>query len=74
VARAARRLRLSPWAMSRALARLRETTGGPLLIGAGRGLVSTPHALDRRERVGRIVQDAKAVLCPAEKLDLVRLM
>lgn len=37
VARAARCLRLSPSAMSRALARLRETTGDPLLVRAGRG-------------------------------------
>src|SRR5271168_298804 len=32
VARAAQRLRLSPSAMSRALARLRKTTGDPLLV------------------------------------------
>lgn len=43
VARAAQRLRLSPSAMSRALARLRETTGDPLLVRAGRGLVPTPR-------------------------------
>jgi len=40
VARAARRLRLSPSAMSRALARLREATGDPLLVRAGRGMVA----------------------------------
>jgi DNA-binding transcriptional LysR family regulator len=74
VARAARRLRLSPSAMSRALARLRETTGDPLLVRAGRGLVPTPRALELRERVGRIVQDAEAVLRPANKLDLARLV
>ena len=45
VARAAKRLQLSPSAMSRALARLRETTGDPLLVRAGRGLVPTPRAL-----------------------------
>src|SRR5512144_2296642 len=73
VARAARRLRLSPSAMSRALARLRETTGDPLLVRAGRGLVPTPRALELRERVGQLVQDGKAVLRPAEKLDLKRL-
>src|SRR3954447_1214959 len=61
VARAGRRLRLSPSAMSRALARLRETTGDPLLVRAGRGLVPTPRALELREQVGRIVQDAEAV-------------
>ncbi|MBJ6766042.1 LysR family transcriptional regulator [Myxococcaceae bacterium JPH2] len=70
VARAARRLRLSPSAMSRALARLRETTGDPLLVRAGRGLVPTPRALELRERVHHLVQDAEAVLRPVDKLDL----
>jgi DNA-binding transcriptional LysR family regulator len=74
VARAAQRLRLSPSAMSRALARLRATTGDPLLVRAGRGLVPTPRALALRERVGRLVQDGEAVLRPAEKLDLKRLV
>jgi DNA-binding transcriptional LysR family regulator len=74
VARAAKRLGLSPSAMSRALARLRETTGDPLLVRAGRGLVPTPRALELRERVGRIVQDAEAVLRPSEQLDLTRLI
>ncbi|WP_223595936.1 LysR family transcriptional regulator [Pseudomonas sp. A-R-19] len=73
VARAAKRLRLSPSAMSRALARLRETTGDPLLVRAGRGLVPTPRALELRERVGLLVQDAEAVLRPAEALDLKQL-
>lgn len=73
VARAARRLRLSPSAMSRALTRLRETTGDPLLVRAGRTLVPTPRALELRERVGRVVEDARAVLRPAEQLDLARM-
>ncbi|MGQ3053767.1 MAG: helix-turn-helix domain-containing protein, partial [Roseateles sp.] len=46
VAGAARRLRLSPSAMSRSLARLREATGDPLLVRAGRGLVASPRALE----------------------------
>jgi DNA-binding transcriptional LysR family regulator len=74
VARAAQRLRLSPSAMSRALARLRETTGDPLLVRAGRGLVPTPRALELRERVSQLVQDAEAVLRPAGRLDLKRLI
>ena len=74
VARAARRLRLSPSAMSRALARLRETMGDPLLVRAGRGLVPTPRALELRERVNHLVQDAEAVLRPVETLDLKRLV
>ncbi|SDP14757.1 DNA-binding transcriptional regulator, LysR family [Pseudomonas arsenicoxydans] len=73
VARAAQRLRLSPSAMSRALARLRATTGDPLLVRAGRGLVPTPRALQLREQVSQLVQDAEAVLRPAEQLDLKQL-
>jgi DNA-binding transcriptional LysR family regulator len=74
VARAARRLRLSPSAMSRTLARLRETTGDPLLVRAGRALVLTPRAMDLRERVGRLVEDGEAALRPQESLDLARLV
>ncbi|MEI7870811.1 MAG: LysR family transcriptional regulator [Alphaproteobacteria bacterium] len=74
VARAARRLQLSPSAMSRALARLRATTGDPLLVRAGRGLVPTPRALELRERVSALVRDGEAVLRPAEKLDLKQLV
>ena len=73
VAGAARRLRLSPSAMSRALARLREATGDPLLVRAGRGLVPTPRAIELREQVGALVQEAEAALRPAEILDLSRL-
>ena len=74
VTRAAQRLRLSPSAMSRALARLRETTGDPLLVRAGRGLVPTPRALELRERVSQLVQDGEAVLRPAEKLNLKQIV
>src|SRR4026207_408208 len=74
VARAAKRLRLSPSAMSRALARLRETTGDPLLVRAGRGLVPTPRALELRERVGQLARDAGAALGPAEQLNLKQLV
>jgi DNA-binding transcriptional LysR family regulator len=74
VARAARRLRLSPSAMSRTLTRLRETTGDPLLVRAGRGLVPTPRALELRDRVSRLVQEGDAVLSPQENLDLARLV
>ena len=70
VAGAARRLRLSPSAMSRALARLREATGDPLLVRAGRGLVASPRALELRDTIGQLVQDAEAALRPAGQLDL----
>lgn len=74
VARAARRLRLSASAMSRALARLREATGDPLLVRAGRGLVLTPRAVELRARVGQVVQEAEAVLRPAKQIDLKALV
>lgn len=74
VARAARRLRLSPSAMSRALTRLRDTLGDPLLVKAGRVLVPTPRALELRDRVSSVVQEAEAVLRPTEKLKLDRLV
>jgi DNA-binding transcriptional LysR family regulator len=73
VARAAERLRLSPSAMSRALARLREATGDPLLVRAGRSLVATPRALELRAQVSRLVQDAESVLRPAQALNLKQL-
>ena len=73
VARAAERLRLSPSAMSRALARLRETTGDPLLVRAGRGLVPTPRALELREKVSELVQDVEAALRPVEAPNLATL-
>ena len=70
VAHAARRLRLSPSAMSRTLSRLREVTGDPLLVRAGRGLIPTPRALELRRRVGSVVQEGQALLRPTEALDL----
>ena len=73
VTRAAQRLRLSPSAMSRSLARLRNTTGDPLLVRAGRGLVPTPRALELREKVNQLVQDAQSVLRPEEMPDLKQL-
>jgi DNA-binding transcriptional LysR family regulator len=60
--------------MSRALARLRRTTGDPLLVRAGRGLVPSPRAIELRDRVGQLVQDGEAALRPAEKLDLTKLV
>lgn len=74
VARASRRLRLSPSAMSRALARLREATGDPLLVRAGRGLVPTPRAEAMRARVHELAQEAQSLLRPVEAVDLATLV
>ncbi|MGQ9365339.1 LysR family transcriptional regulator [Azospirillum sp. ST 5-10] len=71
---AARRLGLSPSAMSRTLARLRAATGDPLLVQAGRALAPTPYAEELSGRVHAITRDAQAVLRPsAGRLDLASL-
>ncbi|HWB46187.1 MAG TPA: LysR family transcriptional regulator [Hyphomicrobiaceae bacterium] len=72
VAAAADRLGLSSSAMSRTLSRLREVTGDPLLVRAGRGLVPTPRAMELRERVGTVLQEGQTLLRPAETLDLAK--
>src|SRR3569623_1671397 len=69
VARAAERLKLSPSAMSRTLARLRAATGDPLLVRAGRGRVPSPRALELRDRVRTLVADGLTVLRPAADVD-----
>lgn len=62
VAGAARRLNLSTSAMSRTLSRLRDVTGDPILVRAGRNMVLTPWAEATRDRARRAVHDARAVL------------
>lgn len=74
VARAARRLHLSPSAMSRALARLRAATGDPLLVRAGRALVPTPRAAELRQRVGPLVHESETLLRPVGRLDVSALV
>lgn len=74
VVRAAQRLQLSPSAMSRALARVRETVGDPILVKAGRTLVPTPRALEIRERIDALIQEAQAVLLPTRAPDLRRVV
>jgi len=74
VVRAAQRLGLSPSAMSRALARVREATGDPLLVRAGRGLVPTPRAVELRAPVAALVQQAEVLLRPAAAPDLTRVV
>jgi DNA-binding transcriptional LysR family regulator len=62
---AARRLGLSTSAMSRTLTRLREATGDPLLVRAGRGMVLTPHAEALRQRARLAAHEAIAILRPS---------
>ncbi len=71
---AARRLGLSASAMSRTLARLRATTGDPLLVRAGRGLAPTPRASDLRDLVHQLNREVRTVLSPqAGDLDVASL-
>ena len=70
VTAAGRKLKLSPSAMSRALARLRAVTGDQLLVRAGRGLVPTPRAIEMREKVRLLVEEARSALRPAAGLNL----
>lgn len=66
VTRAARRLGLSPSAMSRTLTRLRATTGDPLLVRSGRHMVLTPYAEEIREHTEQTVAGALAILRPSQ--------
>nr|WP_274705371.1 hypothetical protein [Sphingomonas sp. H160509] len=50
--------------MSRTLTRLRNATGDPLLVRAGRGLVPTPRAIELRDVVHALVRDVRMVLKP----------
>lgn len=67
---AARRMHLSPPAMSRTLSRIRETLGDPVFVQAGRKLVATPRALALREQVRAVVEQANQVLAPSKAVDL----
>jgi DNA-binding transcriptional LysR family regulator len=70
VTAAADRLHLSAPAMSRALGRIRKTTGDQILVRTGRTMVKTPFALAVREQVREIVHQADSILAPDRELDL----
>lgn len=56
VARAARRLHVTPSAISNALARLRAALGDPLVARSGRGIVPTPRALELAPVLSRFLE------------------
>jgi DNA-binding transcriptional LysR family regulator len=70
VVAAARRMNLSAPAMSRTLARIRETIGDPIFVKIGRKMVPTPRALTLREQVHQSVQSARRLLEPEREVDL----
>jgi DNA-binding transcriptional LysR family regulator len=59
---AARRMNLSPPAMSRTLGRIRLALGDEILVRAGRGMVPTPRALELQGRVRELIEDVRGVL------------
>jgi DNA-binding transcriptional LysR family regulator len=67
---AARRMNLSPAAMSRTLTRVREAMGDPILVRAGRGLVPTPKALELRGQVRDVVDQAALLFRSADGVEL----
>lgn len=69
VSGAARRLRLSTPAVSHALARLRSELGDEVLVRAGRSMVMTPRALELRDRLHALVQEAADLVRPAVAFD-----
>src|SRR4029453_13915592 len=57
VVRAARRLHVTPSAISNALARLRSSLGDPLVIRRGRGIVPPPRATALAASLKRALTD-----------------
>ena len=70
VAAAARRMNLSAPAMSRTLGRIRTAPGDPVLVRAGRGLAPTPRALQLREQVRDVIEQAHRVFNAGREIDL----
>jgi len=57
VAKAARRLHVTPSAVSNSLARLRAALDDPLVVRSGRGIVPTPRAAALAPELQRILED-----------------
>lgn len=70
---AADRLRLSPPAMSRTLARIRRATGDEILVRTGRTMTPTPRATALQAEARELVLRVAAVLTSTGELDLATL-
>src|SRR3954447_16314104 len=73
VTKAARRMHLSPPAMSHTLARLRQAVGDPLFVRAGNRLVPTPRAVAMRDRVARVANEIGDLLRTEQPLEVASL-
>jgi DNA-binding transcriptional LysR family regulator len=62
VTAAARRVRVTPSAMSHSLAELRKLLGDPLLVRSGRGMVLTPRAQALVGPLHKLLVDAERIL------------
>ena len=62
VVRAARRLHVTPSAISNALARLRAALDDPLLVRSGRGVVPTPRAAALAPALARALRDLEQAI------------
>jgi DNA-binding transcriptional LysR family regulator len=62
VVRAARRLHVTPPAVSNALARLRAALGDPLVARSGRGIVPTPRAAELAPALARTLRELDRVV------------
>lgn len=70
---AARRMNLSAPAMSRTLGRIRTAVGDPILVRSGRGLTATPRALQLREQVRSVIEQAHLVFNADREIDMASL-
>lgn len=62
VARAARRLHVTPSAVSNGLARLRSVLGDPLITRKGRGIVATPRAAELGPALARVMSELERLV------------
>jgi len=62
VARAAKRLHVTPSAVSNALARVRAALGDPLVVRKGRGIVPTPRAAELAPILGRAMAELERAI------------
>lgn len=70
---AARRLHLTPPAMSHKLRRIRELLGDEVLVRAGRGMVATPRAEALVEPVRALLSQAQVLLAAPEPFSVATL-
>ncbi|MFK7978219.1 MAG: LysR family transcriptional regulator [Halioglobus sp.] len=69
VTRAAERLNISQPAMSAALSRLREHFNEPLLVLHSKRMIPTPAALEMREPLKELLQDAELLVTKTTRFD-----